>query len=100
MKFYQLLARNTNDREVLNRLADDADLEVKYYVAINPYTSADTLDKLAKEKDIRIKEAVSGNKNVSEKTLKKLSYEINILLPVKNFINFNFKKFIFKNTKK
>ena len=69
------LAKNKNaSPEILEKLADDEDANVRYYVAENPKTPADILKKLAREdEESGVRQAVAYNPNTPADILKKLA---------------------------
>ena len=70
------LARTSTDINILNILAKDRDFYVRYGIARNSNTSAESLAMLAKDKYIEIRFCVVYNKNTSIKVLKELINDI------------------------
>lgn len=67
-----LLAKNSTNPEILEKLSNDENISVRVFVADNPNTPPDVLDNLSND-DASIKASVARNENTSTETLEKLS---------------------------
>ena len=66
------LAQNSTDPEVLVRLANDADEDVRWHVAENLNTPTDVLAQLANDEDEWVRKYVAGNPNTPPDVIKQL----------------------------
>lgn len=61
------------DAGVLNRLAEDESVSVRWFVAENPNTSPETLDRLSFDKQVTVRRIVAYNPNTLPETLDRLA---------------------------
>ena len=66
------IAAISKDINILDILSKDTDTLVRWYVACNTNTSAETLSLLAKDIDANVRYHVAGNPNVTIEILKEL----------------------------
>ena len=71
------LAETTKDPDILNKLSQDKDYGVRFYVAYNPATKTETLDVLSRDKDSDVRYWVAVNRNTKPETLDVLSRDKN-----------------------
>jgi hypothetical protein len=68
------VARNPNTLpEALDRLANDKDWGVRYWVATNPNTPSEALERLANDDDYCVRCGVAKNPNTTPETLERLA---------------------------
>ena len=72
------LARNPNtSQETLERLANDNDWEVRYYVARNPNTPPEILERLENDRDPHVRIGIAYNPNTPPEILERLANDEN-----------------------
>jgi hypothetical protein len=67
------MAANTNNRDLLERLSQDFDSDVRMWVACNPLTSRLVLEKLAEDPIVFVRRGVAQNKSTPPHLLIKLN---------------------------
>jgi hypothetical protein len=77
MNNYDLARSRNTTPETLERLANDEDYCVRYYVAFNPNTPIEILARLANDKDWGVRSHVAENINTPTKTLERLANDNN-----------------------
>ena len=69
------LAKNTADSKILEQLSHTRDWVVRYHVARNSNTSAETLEFLSRDKDCGVRYYVTQNSNTAFETLKQMAID-------------------------
>jgi hypothetical protein len=67
------MAANTNNRDLLEKLSQDLDSDVRMWVACNPLTSRLVLEKLAEDPIVFVRRGVAQNKGTPAHLLIKLN---------------------------
>ena len=67
------MAANTNDKDVLEKLSEDPDTDVRMWVACNPMTPEHVLGELAGDPIVFVRRGVAQNKSTPTPTLARLS---------------------------
>jgi hypothetical protein len=67
------MAANTNNRDLLEKLSQDLDSDVRMWVACNPLTSRLVLEKLAEDPIVFVRRGVAQNKSTPAHLLIKLN---------------------------
>jgi hypothetical protein len=67
------MAANTNSRDLLEKLSQDSDPDVRMWVACNPLTSRLVLEKLAEDPIVFVRRGVAQNKSTPAHLLIKLN---------------------------
>lgn len=83
------LAKNSKDPKELARLANDENDDVRYWVANNPNTSADTLAHLATDEDFRVRHTIAVDPNTPPEILAQLANDADKFVRVKVASNRN-----------
>ena len=70
------MAANTNNRDLLEKLSQDLDSDVRMWVACNPLTSRLVLEKLAEDPIVFVRRGVAQNRNTSATLLIRLADDL------------------------
>jgi hypothetical protein len=84
------MAANIDDRDLLEKLAGDADVDVRMWVACNPMTSEVMLGRLAEDAIIFVRRGVAQNKSAPIRLLTRLCDDDDVVvrtLALRNLIS-------------
>jgi hypothetical protein len=81
------MALNTPNQDVLAKLAQDLDFDVRTRVACNPMAPARVLAKLADDSNVFVRRGVAENRRTPARSLAKLSHDSDIGVQAQVFRN-------------
>ena len=81
------MALNTPNQEVLAKLAQDQDSDVRMRVACNPMAPENVLAKLAEDSSVCVRRGVAQNNRTPAPSLAKLSHDYDIVVQAQVFRN-------------
>src|SRR5258708_6286505 len=81
------MALNIHDQDLLEKLSQDSDSDVRMRVACNPVTPKPVLEKLAKDSVIIVRRGVAQNNNTPAPILVRLNNDVDILVRALVFRN-------------
>jgi hypothetical protein len=74
------MAANIDDQDLLEKLAQDPDTDVRMWVACNPMTPEMVLGRLAEDAIVFVRRGVAQNKNAPMPLLKRLSDDTDVVV--------------------
>jgi hypothetical protein len=83
------MAANVHDRDVLAKLSQDLDSDVRMWVACNPMTPEPVLGKLAEDPIVFVRRGLAQNKSTSTRALLRLNDDTDLSLRALVFWNLN-----------
>jgi hypothetical protein len=83
------MAANVHDKDVLEKLSEDSDIDVRMWVACNPVTPERVLGKLAEDPIAFVRRGVAQNKNTPTSLLARLNDDTDLAVRALVFRNRN-----------
>jgi hypothetical protein len=74
------MAANVDDQGLLEKLAEDSDIDVRMWVACNPMTPELVLERLAEDAIVFVRRGVAQNKNTPMTLLTRLSDDADVVV--------------------
>jgi hypothetical protein len=74
------MAANVDDQDLLEKLAEDPDIDVRMWVACNPMTPEVVLGRLAEDAIVFVRRGVAQNKNTPMPLLMRLSDDADVVV--------------------
>jgi hypothetical protein len=83
------MAATVRDEDILEKLSEDPDTDVRMWVACNPVTPEPTLEKLAEDPIVFVRRGVAQNRNTSTSLLARLNEDSDLTVQALVFRNLN-----------